>query len=75
MIALLDDDKYFYDDKCTVREFLVSYAEYLGFDMKIFRVLANSEEMEVEDLVRYINRYASYDESIKEVYEIGKKLY
>lgn len=75
MIALLDDDKYFYDDKGSIREFLVSYAEYIGLDMKIFRVLAKSEEMAIEDLIGYINRYATYDEIIKEIYEIGKKVY
>lgn len=75
MIALLDDDKYFYDDKGSIREFLVSYAEYIGLDMKVFRILAKSEEWAIEDLIGYINRYANYDEIIKEIYEIGKKLY
>ena len=75
MIALLNDYTYFYDDKTNVRDFLVSYANYIGFDMKIFNILANSGEMSIEELVNYINRFARVDEQINEIYEIGKKMY
>lgn len=75
MIALLGDDKYFYDNQTNTRDFLISYANYIGLDMKIFNILANSGEMSVKELVEYINRYANYDEVINEIYEIGKKMY
>lgn len=75
MIALLDCDTYFYDDKTNVRDFLISYANYIGLNMKIFNILANSGEMSTKELVEYINRYCYSNEAINEIYEIGKKLY
>lgn len=76
MVALLQYDKYYYDDKKNVKDFLISYADYIGvIDTKIFKILANSEEMSVEELVSYINRLASYDDEIVEIYEVGKKVY
>ena len=75
MIALLNDDRYFYDDQGNVRDFLCSYANYIGFDKKIFTILANSGEMSVKELVEYINNRCYASEEIVEIYEIGKKLY
>ena len=75
MIALLGDDSHFYDDKNNIRDFLISYANYIGIDMKVFSILANSEEMSHKELVEYINRYCYHGEEINEIYEIGKKLY
>lgn len=75
MIALLVDDRYFYDDQTNVRDFLMSYANFIGFDKKIFAILANSGEMSVKELVEYINNRCYASEEIKEIYEIGKKLY
>lgn len=75
MIALLDDSFYFYDDKSNIRDFLISYAKYIGLDMKVFSILANSEEMSHKELVEYINRYCYNGEQINEIYEIGNKLY
>lgn len=75
MIALLVDDRYFYDDKTNIRDFLMSYAKFIGFDMKIFTILANSSEMSAKDLVEYINNRCYGSEEIVEIYEIGKKIY
>jgi hypothetical protein len=75
MIALLVDDRYFYDDKTNIRDFLISYAKFIGFDMKIFTILANSGEMSAKDLVEYINNRCYGSEEIVEIYEIGKKIY
>lgn len=75
MIALIDNESYFIDGQENVRDFLISYANYIGLDMKIFRILANSGEMATKDLVEYINRYCCSYETITEIYEIGKKLY
>ena len=75
MIALLDDYTYFYDDQANIRDFLISYANYIGIDMKIFRILVNSGEMSTKELVEYVNRFCYQNESISEIYEIGKKLY
>ena len=75
MIALLGDDKYYVGVHDNTREFLLSYAEYIGLDMKIFKTLANSDEWSIKDLVDYINRYGIYDEVIEEIYEIGQKLF
>lgn len=75
MIALLDDYTYFYDDTTNVRDFLISYANYVGVDMKIFNILANSGEMSCEELINYINRFCHTSDTINEIYEIGRKLY
>lgn len=75
MIALLVDDRYFYDDQTNARDFLISYAKFIGFDIKIFTILANSGEMSVKELVEYINNRCYANEEIVEIYEIGKKVY
>lgn len=75
MIALLIDDKYFYDDQTNIRDFLISYANYISLDKKIFSILANSGDMSVEELVEYINNHCYGDEEIIEIYEIGNKVY
>lgn len=75
MIALLNNDEYFYDDQTSVKDFLISYANYIGLDMKIFKILADSGEMSTKELVEYINRFCYDQEVINEIYEIGKKLY
>ncbi len=75
MIALLVDDRYFYDDKTNIRDFLVSYVNYIGLDKKVFTILANSGEMSVKELVEYINNRCYASEEIIEIYEIGKKFY
>ena len=75
MITLLDDGTYFYDDQTNVRDFLISYAKYIGLDIKIFSILANSEEMSIKELVEYINRFCYSHEVITQIYEVGKKLY
>ena len=75
MIALLEDDRYYYDDKTNIRDFLISYAKYISVGTKIFEVLARSEEMSIGELVEYINNHCYTGESIIEIYEIGKKLF
>lgn len=76
MIALLDSETYFIDGQDNIRDFLISYANYIGLDMKVFNILANSGEMSTEELVKYINNRCNYSsDSILEIYEIGKKLY
>lgn len=76
MIALLSSGSYFIDGQENVKDFLISYAKHIGFDMKIFGILANSGEMSVKELVEYINNNCwSGDDGIDEIYEIGKRLY
>ena len=75
MIFLLDDDKYYIIRDDNIRDALISYADYIGIDGKIFRVLAKSEEMSVKELIEYINRFSYNGDYIAEVYEIGKKIY
>ena len=76
MIALLDSGFYYIDGQENVKDFLISYANYIGLNMKIFKILANSEEMSVKELVEYINNYCySGEDAISEIYEVGKKLY
>lgn len=76
MIALLNDGfTYFIDNQKNIRDFLISYANYIGLDIKIFSILANSGEMTVNELVEYINRFCGIGEGINEIYEIGKKVY
>ena len=73
MIALLNYGTYFVDGQENVKDFLISYANYIGLDMKIFTILADSDEMSTKDLVEYLNRYCGTNEEILEIYEIGKK--
>jgi hypothetical protein len=76
MIALLSSGSYFIDSQENVKDFLISYAKYIGFDMKVFGILANSGEMSVQELIEYINNHCwSGDDAIDEIYEIGKKHY
>lgn len=76
MIALLGSGSYFIDSQENVKDFLISYARYIGANVKIFSILANSEEMSVKELVEYINGDTwSAEDEICEIYEIGKKLY
>ena len=76
MIALLSSGSYFIDGQENAKDFLISYAKHIGFDMKIFGILANSGEMSVKELVEYINNHCwSAEDGIDEIYEIGKKFY
>ena len=77
MIALLNNGQYFIDGCESIKEFLISYVEYIGaVDKKVFTILANSNEMSTEELIEYINRSVySYDDKIIEIYEVGKKIY
>lgn len=76
MIALLNNEyDYFIDEHDNIRDFLISYANYIGLDMKVFNILANSGEMSHNELVDYINAHCYPNEVINEIYEIGKKLY
>lgn len=76
MIALLNSGSYYIDGQENVKDFLISYARHIGFDMKVFGILANSGEMSVQELVEYINNHCwSGDDGIDEIYELGKKFY
>lgn len=75
MIALLDNEEYFVSGDDNINDFLIAYADYIGLDMKIFKILANSNEMTTNELVSYINRYCNRNEEIIEIYEVGKKIY
>ena len=77
MIALLNSHSYFCSGEDNVKDFLIAYAEYIGsIDTKVFKILANSGEMTVKELIEYINNHCySYDEKIQEIYELGKKFY
>ena len=77
MIALLNDGYYFMNGCKNINEFLISYAEYDGaIDTKVFKILANSNEMSIEELIEYINdNIYSYDNKIVEIYEVGEQLY
>ena len=77
MIALLNSDFYFCSGEDNIKDFLIAYSEYIGsIDIKVFRILANSEEMSTEELIDYINNHChNYDEKIQEIYELGKKFY
>ena len=77
MVALLNDNFYFYSGEDDVKEFLIAYAEYIGnIDMKVFKILVSSEEMTVKELVDYINNHCyDYGDKIQEIYELGKKFY
>lgn len=77
MVALLRNNEYFIGGHKNINEFLTAYAEHIGaVDMKVFRVLANSNEMSTKELVEYINNQSySWEDEIAEIYEIGKKIY
>lgn len=77
MIALLNSNFYFCSGEDNVKDFLIAYVEYIGgIDTKVFKILANSGEMTVKELIEYINnRCYNYDEKIQEIYELGKKFY
>lgn len=77
MIALLNNGQYFIDGCENINEFLIAYAEYIGaIDTKVFKILADSNKMSTEELVKYINcNIHSWDDEIDEIYEVGKKIY
>lgn len=76
MIALLSSGSYFIDSQENVKDFLISYAKHIGVNVKVFGILANSEEMSVKELVEYINSDTwSAEDEICEIYGIGKKFY
>lgn len=76
MIAILNSG-YFIDKYENIKDFLVAYVSYIGsIDIKAFRILANSNEMTIEELINYINDHCySYDDKIMEIYELDKKIY
>lgn len=77
MIALLNGSGYFIDSCKSVDEFLIAYAEYIGaIDMKVFKILINSNEMSTKELIGYINsNIYSFEDKIEEIYELGNKIY
>ena len=78
MIALLDSGYYVANDYVdNINDFLVNYVSHIGaIDMKIFRILVNSNEMSTEELIEYINNNVlSYEDRILEVYELGNQIY
>lgn len=76
MIAILSSG-YFIDTYEKVEDFLIAYASYIGgIDTKAFTILANSNEMTIEELIKYINDHCyNYDDKIVEIYELNKKIY
>lgn len=75
MIALLNNYEYYFCDCDSIKEFLISYANYICIDTKIFNILVDSGKMSIKELVEYINRFCGSNEEIIEIYEIGVKLY
>lgn len=76
MIALLNNEyDYYISGEDNIRDFLISYANYIGLDMKVFGILVSSGEMSDKELVNYINAHCYPNEVINEIYEIGKKLF
>ena len=76
MIALLNEGKYFVNQETNdVKDFLISYASWIGLDVKIFIILVNSNELTTEELIKYINDNCGYNEEICEIFEIKNKKY
>lgn len=76
MIALLNHEyDYYISGEDNIKDFLISYANYIGLDMKVFNILVSSGEMSDKELVAYINNRCYASEEIVEIYELGKKLY
>lgn len=77
MIALLNNGEYFIDGCESINEFLITYATYIGaIDIKVLKILIDSNEMSTKELVNYINDNAhSHNDKIVEIYEIDKKIY
>ena len=76
MIALLGNDSYFIKNHNNIKDFLITYATYINLDTKIFKILVDSNEMSIEELIEYINSHCwSFDDKITEIYETGEKIY
>lgn len=77
MIAILNNGGHFIDGYENINEFLIAYVEYVGaIDIKVFKILVDSNEMSKEELIKYINdNVYSYDDKIVEIYEVSKKIY
>ncbi len=76
MIALLNNEyDYYISGENNIGDFLISYANYIGLNMKVFNILVSSGEMSDGELVDYINAHCHPNEVINEIYEIGKKFY
>lgn len=77
VVALLNSGCYFINGCENINEFLIAYVEYIGIiDRKVFKILADSNKMSIEELIKYINdNVFSYDDKILEIYEVGKKIY
>ena len=76
MIALLNNEyDYYISGEDNIKDFLISYANYIGLDMKVFNILVSSGEMSDKELVDYINARCYASEVINEIYELGKKLF
>lgn len=74
MIALLDGGRYFISDYAdNINDLLIDYASYIGaIDMRVFKILVNSNEMSTDELIEYINQHAySYEDKIVSIYELG----
>lgn len=78
MIALLNGGRHFISDYAdNINDFLIDYASYIGAcDMKVFKILVNSNEMSTEELIEYINENAySHEDEIVEIYELGATIF
>lgn len=78
MIALLNGGRHFISDYAdNINDFLIDYASYIGAcDMKVLKILVNSNEMSTEELIEYINENAySYEDKIAEIYELGATIF
>lgn len=76
MIAIIGEDKIYINQEVdNVKDFLISYAEYIYIDTKIFKILVKSNELTTSELVDYINDNCGYEENIQEIFEIKNKIY
>lgn len=78
MIALLKGGEYYlyYPFPNDIKGFLMEYTEYIGLDTRIFRILASSNEMEIKELIDYINKNCyDWEQEIVSIHELGNQVY
>ena len=78
IIALLKDGHYFISEYAdNINDFLIDYASYIGaLDMRIFKILVNSNEMSTKELTEYVNANVySIEDTIVEIYELGTNIF
>ena len=78
MIALLNSGHYFISDYAeNINDLLIDYASYIGaVNMRVFKILVNSNEMSTEELIKYINEDAySYEDKIISIYKLGEIIF